>query len=150
MTGPAGDNQSLPCARGEDRGNDLPVLNELRHALTALLERGEATVIDTKSLPFGPHDETRLRSALGEGEVQATVNALGESRITETAFPGIWWVEHRNPQGEVVAQFLEVTYVPGILESQRDDVIAGRDLLNAWLDSPAAKDNEQADEKLRI
>jgi len=126
MTAEAGNPSQHPGISLQDRGNDLPVLHELCHALTALHLEGTETVIDIKSLPFGESDEHRLGKALGTGEVEAVLHALGESRITETAFPGIWWIEHRNEQGEVIAKSIEVTRIPGILKSQQADIAAAR------------------------
>lgn len=129
----------VPAPCGKDRGNDQPVLNELLHALNELLAHGKETVIDLKSLPFGPLDEERLMTALGRGEVSATVHTLGDSCVTETAYPGIWWVEHRNEQGTVVAKFIEVTYIPQILKAQREDIVAARQKLNRALESLGIK-----------
>ena len=126
MTAEAGNPSQPPGICQHDRGNDLPVLLELYHALTALHSKGKEAVIDIKSLPFGTSDERRLELALGKGEVEAVLHTLGESRITETAFPGIWWVEHRNEQGKVTAKSIEVTHVPGILKSQQEDIAAAR------------------------
>lgn len=122
---------SPPC--GQDRGNDLPVLHELHHALTALQLHGTESAIDISSLPFGAEDEQRLEETLGSGEVEAVLHSLGESRIYETTFPGIWWVEHRNEQGDVTARSIEVTYVPGILKSQEEDVATACERLDALL-----------------
>ena len=116
-----------------DRGNDLPVLHELHHALAALLLHGTESVVDLKSLPFGEADEQRLEQVLGIGEVEVMLHTLGESRIFETAFPGIWWVEHRNEQGEVTARSVEVTFIPEILKSQEEDVAAARRRLDSLL-----------------
>jgi len=112
------------CAAGY--GNVLPILNEIRHALDKLLDAGEPTVIDLAGLPFGPGELDELESALGTGELNASLDALGASRIRETAFPGVWWLEHQNPQGEIVGRFIEITYTPEILSSQAADVAAGR------------------------
>lgn len=107
---------------GRDRGNDRAVLTELYHALETLKRCGKETIVDIKSLPFGSIDEQRLAEFLGKGEVEAVLHALGESRITETAFPGIWWIEHRDEHGEITAKSIEVANIPGILKSQHDDV----------------------------
>ena len=45
--------QRSPVNTIQDRGNDLPVLSELHHALEALRSDGTETVIDIKSLPLG-------------------------------------------------------------------------------------------------
>ncbi|HIE55188.1 MAG TPA: hydrogenase accessory protein HupE, partial [Chromatiaceae bacterium] len=44
------------------------------------------------SLPLAPGEEKRLEEALGEGEVKATLNALGESRLIETRYSGVWLI----------------------------------------------------------
>ena len=104
------------------RGNALPILNEIRHALARLLDSGETTVIDLGALPMGPQDEAELLAALGEGEVEATNNAGGPSSVRETAFPGVWLLPHRNEAGETLARFIEIAFVPELLMSQTEDV----------------------------
>ena len=115
----------MPSINSEDepwRGNALPLLNEIRHALERLLASGETTVIDLGALPMGPQDEAELLEALGTGEVDATINAGGPSSVRETAFHGVWQVTHRNELGETVARFVEVAFVPELLMSQPEDV----------------------------
>lgn len=131
MTSPA-DN---PGARDYPfHGNVRPLLNEVLHALDRLLADGEPTVIDLASLPFGPGELEHLRASLGEGELSARLDALGTSRIRETAFPGVWWLEHRNAADEVVGRYLEVTRTPEILSSQVADIAAGRAHLEEQID----------------
>lgn len=107
-------------------GNVRPVINEVLHAVDRLLETSEATTIDLASLPFGPGELEHLEATLGKGELSAKLDALGTSRIRETAFPGVWWLEHRNAFDEVVGRYLEITRTPEILSSQDADIIAGR------------------------
>jgi hydrogenase-1 operon protein HyaF len=107
---------------GAEHGNALPILNEIRHALARLLESGETSVIDLGALPMGPQDEAELLAALGEGEVEATINAGGPSSVRETAFHGVWLLTHRNEAGETLARFIEVAFVPELLMSQAEDV----------------------------
>jgi HupH hydrogenase expression protein, C-terminal conserved region len=102
--------------------NALPILHELRHALVRLAEAGESKVIDLRAIPFGPGDERLLLDVLGEGEVSATVNALGPTLVRETAFPGVWLVDYRDATDGRVALQIEVAEVPGILRSQPEDV----------------------------
>ena len=61
---------------------------------------------------MSPQDRAELQRALGEGEVQATVNAEGLSTIRETAFPesGGWSIA--IDRGELIAELIEVTRVP--------------------------------------
>jgi len=107
-------------------GNVRPILNEVRHAIDKLLENNEPTTIDLAGLPFGPGELEHLEATLGTGELAAKLDALGTSRIRETAYPGVWWLEHRNAFDEVVGRYLEITHTPEILSSQDADIIAGR------------------------
>lgn len=107
-------------------GNVRPILNEVLHALDKLLGTNESTTIDLASLPFGPGELEHLEALLGTGELSAVLDALGTSSIRETAYPGVWWLEHRNAFDEVVGRYLEITRTPEILSSQDADIIAGR------------------------
>ncbi len=117
-----------------ERGNVTPILHEVAHALVRLVDRGEPTVIDLASLPFGPGELEKLEQRLGTGELTARLDALGESLIRETIYPGVWWLEHRNTDGEVVGRYIEITRAPQILLSQDADIRAGRAMLVADLD----------------
>lgn len=107
--------------------------------LVTRLERlatGEApATIDLRSLPMSPQDRVELRNVLGEGEVQATLNAEGLSSIRETRVAGVWWVEHRDPQGELTAEMLEVARVPQILSSADDEIVAAAHALRRQIAS---------------
>jgi len=107
-------------------GNVRPLLNEVLHAVDRLLDTGEPTTIDVAGLPFGPGELEHLEATLGNGELSAKLDALGTSRIRETAYPGVWWLEHRNALDEVVGRYIEITHVPEILASQDADIAAGR------------------------
>lgn len=105
--------------------NALPLLHEIRHALANLLTDGQETTIDLQSLPMGPADEARLFEVLGRGEVEAQLNALGNSLIWETGIPGVWLIEHFNADQQLVAKLIEVTAMPSILKSQPEDIREG-------------------------
>ncbi len=107
-------------------GNVRPILNEVKHALDKLLETDLPTTIDLASLPFGPGELEYLEATLGTGELSARLDALGSSRIRETIYPGVWWVEHRNAFDEIVGRYIEITRSPEILSSQDADIAAGR------------------------
>lgn len=125
------------------RGNVIPLLNEIIHALDRLLADDEPTVIDLASLPFAPGELDDLEQALGSGELTAELDALGKSLIRETAYPGVWWVEHRNTAGEVVGRYIEITRSPEILMSQDADIGAGRARLRDSVDSSGPELNEE-------
>jgi hydrogenase-1 operon protein HyaF len=106
-------------------GGVAAVLSELASLLERLANGEEPAAIDLRSLPMSAQDRTALQRALGEGEVQATVNAEGLSNIRETKVPGVWWVEHRDRHGELIAELIEVTRMPQILMSATDEIAAG-------------------------
>ncbi len=106
-------------------GNVEPLMHEIRHALKRLAAGGEGTVIDLQSLPLAPGEDERIEEALGRGEVSAELNALGQSLIQETAYPGVWLVTHRNNENAVVGRFIEVTRIPELLKSQQTDIEHG-------------------------
>ena len=109
------------------------ILYELAGMLETLLDSGHGNAIDLRSLPLTPDEYTQLRATLGEGEVSAEVDALGPTRLRETAVHGVWWITHYNTQDQVLAEFLEVTEVPQLLKTERDDLREGLDLLNERL-----------------
>ncbi|MES9855482.1 MAG: hydrogenase expression/formation protein [Sedimenticola sp.] len=111
-----------PATTARAVGNALPILHEIHHALQRLLESDETTVIDLRAIPFGPGDEARLLEMLGKGEIVATLNALGETRVTETSYPGVWLLDHRNPDNERIALQVEITRIPDILCSRQEDL----------------------------
>lgn len=122
-------------------GNVRALLAEIASLLQKLVDQGEAGVIDLKSLPFAPGEYEQLRDALGQGELTARLDALGTSEIVETRFPGVWWLTHYNVEGEIVADVIEVTFLPEILRSQAEDMRAGLQRLQAMLRSPTPHDD---------
>lgn len=128
-------------AQPQSFGNALPILNEIRHALARLAERGESTRIDLAAMPFGPGDEDRLMTLLGRGEVQASVDALGPTRIWETRFPGIWVLDYANVEGERIALQIEIDEVPQMLRTQSADITDSLTALDAELSSASAADH---------
>ncbi len=121
-----------PAAPAE-YGNALPVLSEVRHALAQLVDGGEPTQIDLGAMPFGPGDEDRLMALLGRGEVTASVEALGLTRIRETAYRGVWVVEYLNTDEQRVALHLEIDTMPQLLRSPPEDLADALTALEACL-----------------
>ena len=112
----------MDCSDELITGNVAPILNEIRHALKKLLEKGESTIIDLRALPLGPGEEQQLESLLGFGEVTANIDAMGPSTVNETLFAGVWLVTHRNTEDAILGKFIEITRYPSILESQTEDM----------------------------
>ena len=114
-------------------GNVEPLLHEIRHALKRVAAGQDGTTIDLRSLPLAPGEEERIKQVLGTGEVRAELDALGPTVVQETSYPGVWLVTHRNSEREVVARFVEVTRMPELLKSQRQDIELGLSRLESEL-----------------
>jgi hydrogenase-1 operon protein HyaF len=114
-----------PLTPGGLGGGVTAILFELVGHLERLAHDKTSATIDLRSLPMSPKDRVELQRALGEGEVQATVTASGLSNIRETRVPGVWWVEHRDRDGELIAELIEVTRVPEFLTSATDEIASG-------------------------
>lgn len=114
-------------------GNIQALMTEIVACLEKLDRTGETGIIDLNSLPFAPGEYEQLRQTLGRGEVSVHIEAIGPSEIFETHYPGVWWATHSNVEGEIVADMIEITYLPQIIRSQSEDVHAGLDRLKAQL-----------------
>ena len=110
---------------GELSGNAPALLREIVEMVRRLIAVGEPSAIDLQALPLTPADLAWLRERLGEGEVRITLDADGESSLTEMNCPGVWWVTHRNPRGAVVSEFVEVAFVPEVVKAHQEDVEIG-------------------------
>jgi HupH hydrogenase expression protein, C-terminal conserved region len=122
-----------PADPVHDRGNALPILHEVRHALERLVATGDVTQIDLNAIPFGPGDQERLTTLLGSGEVSATIQALGATLIQETAIPGVWLIDHRNAEGQRLAFHIEIAPIPALLKTQPEDLATAIAALDARL-----------------
>ena len=103
--------------------NVAPLLHEVKHALDNLLKNNETTVIDLRSIPLAPGEEEKILNALGQGEVKSQLDALGPSEIIETQYAGVWVVTHYNDENDIIGRFIEITTIPDILRSQKEDII---------------------------
>lgn len=106
-------------------GNARPVLHEIRTALEKLIATGEPSVIDLGAIPFAAGDERLMDEILGRGEVRATLSLMGESHVEETGIAGVWRVDHFDGEGETQSRFVEVTWCPDILKTQKEDAASG-------------------------
>jgi hydrogenase-1 operon protein HyaF len=128
----------MPAVVGGLGGGVAAILSELATLLERLVNGEVPGAIDLRSLPMSPLDRAELQQVLGEGEVQATVNAQGLSKMRETRVPGVWWIEHFDQQGELIAELIEVSRVPQILLSASDEIAAGARALRAQIATDAA------------
>ncbi len=114
---------------GELTQNVMPLMHEIRHALKQLIENGETSIIDLRSIPLAPGEESVLLEKLGVGEVQATIKVLGPSEIIETRYAGVWLVTHYNEENSILGRFIEITTMPEILLSQQEDMALSLQIL---------------------
>lgn len=110
-------------------GAAVAVLREVAGMLERMNAGGEGGAVDLHSLPLSSADRRWLRERLGKGEVEARLSLGGESLMTEMGCPGIWWIEHRNEQGAVESEYIEVAWVPELLPAHPEDVEAGLETL---------------------
>ncbi|MCK4708932.1 MAG: hydrogenase accessory protein HupE [Gammaproteobacteria bacterium] len=118
--------------------NVRALLTEISSMLSALINDDKTDIIDLHSLPLliGEHDA--IKTILGQGEIQASLDSLGSSTIYETALSGVWWISHHNENGDCIAETIEITTIPKILESQQADIEiaqqALKEQLEDWID----------------
>ena len=55
--------------------------------------------------------------------MQAQLNALGLSDVSETQYAGVWIITHYNDEQQIISRFIEVTTMPEILCSQTEDIM---------------------------
>jgi hydrogenase-1 operon protein HyaF len=84
--------------------------------------------IDLHALPLTAHDVAALRAHLGDGEVDAAVDAAGRSRVVETAYAGVWWLDHGPAAGgaDGARAQIVVARVPDLLLAHPADIAAAR------------------------
>ena len=99
------------------------LLHEVQAMLKTLLDTGQNGTLDLRALPtWGADGYQFLKEKLSLGEVSARIQSFGCSEIQETAYSGIWWVSHYNQDDDLLTELIEVTYLPEILKSPRDDM----------------------------
>jgi hydrogenase-1 operon protein HyaF len=113
----------------------LAILHEIRHGLECLAETGKNTKIDLSSIPLNPDGERRLLAMLGKGEVTADVDALGPTRVWESAIHGVWLLDYRNLDEQRVALHIEIAAVPDILRTAEQDIRDAHKAVEALIDS---------------
>ena len=131
-------NTEPPAASGGLGGGVAAILSELVSLLERLADGQSPASIDLRSLPMSPQDRAELQQVLGEGEVQATCNAQGLTKMRETRVAGVWWVEHFDPAGALIAELLEVCRMPDILLCAPDEIAAGARALRAQISGVGA------------
>lgn len=99
------------------------LLSEIHSMLLNLLETGKTSRLDLRALPsLGSEGYEFLKYQLGLGEIKASIESFGRSDVYETAYSGIWFIDHFNQDDELYTEQIEVSFLPEILKSHFDDV----------------------------
>lgn len=109
--------------------NIEPILHEVKHAIERLIQSGESSIIDLQTIPLAPGEDEQIHQRLGNGETVINIDALGPSTLAETAYPGVWWVEHRNHDGLLTSLHIEISHVPAIVFPVNEDLQEGLEQL---------------------
>jgi hypothetical protein len=109
------------------------MLAEIAASLERVAAGGEAGQIELCGPACSKQTRAQLLLALGPGEVLIRLKADGESTIRETSVQGVWWNEHTDRYGNLLAAFLEVARVPAILPVDSEQLRRGAERLRADL-----------------
>jgi hypothetical protein len=109
------------------------VLHEVVVLLQQLLTEDKPGHIDLRAKHLGEEDIGLLLDILGEGDSYAELADYGVTRARQTGIPGVWWVVHLDEEEHVIAEFIEINYVPEALITLVEDVRDGREALRARL-----------------
>ena len=120
------------------------VLAEVLRHLEQLAAGAAPHTIDLRSLPLNADDRARLAAALGDGEVSVTLELDGVSHVRETGATGVWWIEHRDARGDVIAEMLEIARIPEILDADPADIARSADALRERIRPAPAATTEDA------
>lgn len=113
--------QSAPA--GNTIGVGLSAItHEILSHLEHLAQTGEGHAIDLKSLPMSPQEFNDLKKLLGEGEIDLTVDFDGPTRIRETGYAGVWWIQHTASNGRILAEYIEIARFPDFLSAQPEHI----------------------------
>ncbi len=103
------------------------LFNELAQHLQQLVDQDSEHIVDLFNLPISDQDKQELEQLLGKGEVEITLTTVGESRIFETSYNGIWWIRHYAADELLISEFIEVSWIPEIIKSHPSDVALSAD-----------------------
>lgn len=118
-----------PAVEAAPGASAQAIIAEVEACAARFAATGEDASIDLRFLKAMPKEREMLSSLLGQGEVSATVDALGRTEIRETAIPCVWWVRHRNSEDETIGELIEITEVPEMIAGDRMAVVRGLEAL---------------------
>ena len=100
----------------------LPILHEIETMHKTLISSGQGNILDLRHEPLTLDDITALKELLGQGEVDANLNALGSTNIRETSISGVWWITHFDQEGNIIGEYVEITTCPDMLKTFPEDL----------------------------
>ena len=95
---------------------------EILNQLERLLSDGESGAIDLRGLPMAPNEYTELLAMLGDGELDLDIDLNGPTRVRETGYPGVWWIQHKDAADRVLSEYIEINRIPDFLCAQTDQI----------------------------
>ena len=95
----------------------IPILHEMLTMLKTLITSGQSNILDLRHEPLELDEIAALKELLGQGEVNANLNALGSTNIRETSISGVWWITHYNHEDNIIGEFIEITTCPEMLKT---------------------------------
>ena len=123
------------CYSGLKTGMAPAVFNEVAERLQKLCQDGQPSAIDLRGMPLTEADLAELEELLGTGEVTASLEVAGPTRIWETAYAGVWWIRHLGAGGKVASEEIAITQLPEILKSHPGDITAAAERIRLELES---------------
>lgn len=102
--------------------NVRSILVEIQQGLEEFYKTGTKHIIDLDAIPLSAFERIKLLDLLGKGEVLINLSLLGESQIYETQFAGVWIIKHLNELGQISNAFIEITDIPDLVLSQKEDI----------------------------
>lgn len=117
-------NQGETCFDGASTGMAWSILTEISRRLEELTDSGKQSSISLRNMPMTEADRAQLDELLGKGEVEASLELAGPSKIWETLYQGVWWIEHRGADGKVACEEIAITPIPEILMTHPVDIRA--------------------------
>ena len=110
------------------------VLREVGTLLEALARDPMfSDAIDLHSLPLNDAERAQLRRRLGQGEIDAALDLAGPTRISETAYAGVWWVRHADADDRTLLEQIVIARAPALLLAHPSDIADAAALLAAEL-----------------
>lgn len=95
---------------------------EILSYLERFLATGETAAIDMRGLPMAPNEYQELLTMLGEGELDLSIDLNGLTRIRETAYSGVWWIQHKGTDDRILSEYIEINRIPDFLCAQTDQI----------------------------